>query len=63
MNITEPAQTTKATTALESVVTDVKYGRKSVSDYQSALSTWVTAAGDPLRTFYDGIIKQYGTGN
>jgi len=63
MNITEPSQTTKATTALESVVTDVKYGRKSVSDYQSALSTWVTAAGDPLRTFYDGIIKQYGTGN
>jgi putative aldouronate transport system substrate-binding protein len=63
MNITEPAQAAKANTTLESVITDVKYGRKSVSDYQSALSTWITNAGDPLRTFYDGIIKQYGTGN
>ena len=41
----------------------VKYGRESVSDYQAALSSWVTNAGDPLRTFYDGIVKQYGTGN
>ncbi|MEZ0110773.1 putative aldouronate transport system substrate-binding protein [Catenulispora sp. EB89] len=62
MNITEPQQTAKATTALESVITDVKYGRKSVADYQTALSSWVTNAGDPLRTFYDGIVKQYGTG-
>jgi putative aldouronate transport system substrate-binding protein len=63
MNITEPEEIAKSNTALESVITDVKYGRKTVADYQAALSTWVTAGGDPLRTFYDGIIKQYGTGN
>ena len=63
MNISEPAQTAKASTALEAVITDVRMGRKSVSDYQSALNTWRSSGGDQLRTFYEGIAKQYGTGN
>ncbi|ACU73543.1 extracellular solute-binding protein family 1 [Catenulispora acidiphila DSM 44928] len=63
MNISEPAQTAKASTALEAVITDVRMGRKSVADFQSALSTWQNAGGNQLRDFYDGIAKQYGTGN
>ena len=63
MNITEPASTGKATTALESVVTDVRLGRKTVADYQSALSTWLKDGGNQLRSFYEGVAKQYGTGN
>ena len=63
MNITEPAQTAKASTALEAVITDVRMGRKSVSDYQSALTTWRNNGGNQLRDFYEGIAKQYGTGN
>jgi len=63
MNITEPAETAKATTALEAVITDVRMGRKGVSDYQSALTTWQNSAGNTLRTFYEGVAKQYGTGN
>ena len=63
MNITEPAQTAKASTALEAVITDVRMGRKSVSDYQAALTTWQSTGGNQLRDFYEGIAKQYGTGN
>lgn len=63
MNISEPAETAKATTALEAVIADVRMGRKSVSDYQSALTTWKTAGGNKLRDFYEGVAKQYGTGN
>jgi putative aldouronate transport system substrate-binding protein len=63
MNISEPAQTAKASTALEAVITDVRMGRKGVSDYQAALSTWQSAGGNQLRDFYEGIAKQYGTGN
>ncbi|WP_194924286.1 hypothetical protein [Catenulispora pinisilvae] len=63
MNVSEPAQTAKASTALEAVITDVRMGRKGVSDYQSALSTWQNNGGNQLRTFYEGIAKQYGTGN
>jgi putative aldouronate transport system substrate-binding protein len=63
MNISEPAETAKASTALEAVITDVRLGRKSVSDYQSALTTWQNGGGNTLRDFYEGIAKQYGTGN
>ncbi|MBR7834192.1 hypothetical protein KDL01_13035 [Actinospica durhamensis] len=63
MNITEPSSTSKATTALESVITDVRLGRKTVTDYQNALTTWKSQAGNTLRTFYEGVAKQYGTGN
>ncbi|MEY9930606.1 putative aldouronate transport system substrate-binding protein [Catenulispora sp. GP43] len=63
MNISEPAETAKASTALEAVITDVRMGRKSVADYQSALSTWQNSGGNQLRDFYEGIAKQYGTGN
>lgn len=63
MNITEPASTTKPTTALESVITDVRVGRKTVTDYQNALSTWKSQAGNTLRTFYEGVAEKYGTGN
>lgn len=63
MNITEPASTSKATTALESVITDVRLGRKTVTDYQNALTTWKNQAGNTLRSFYENVAKQYGTGN
>jgi len=63
MNITEPATTSKATTALESVITDVRLGRKTVTDYQNALTTWKKQAGDTLRGFYENVARQYGTGN
>ena len=63
MNITEPASTTKATTAIESVITDVRLGRSSISDYQNALTTWKSQAGNTLRAFYEGVAKQYGTGD
>jgi putative aldouronate transport system substrate-binding protein len=63
MNISEPPQTAKASTALEAVITDVRMGRKSVADYQSALTTWQNNGGNQLRDFYEGIAKQYGTGN
>ncbi|WP_034269401.1 hypothetical protein [Actinospica robiniae] len=63
MNITEPASTAKATTALESVITDVRLGRKTVTDYQNALTTWKNQGGNTLRAFYEGVAKKYGTGN
>ena len=52
MNITEPAQTAKASTALEAVITDVRMGRKGVSEYQAALEleTKVGASLTPLRS-------------
>jgi len=63
MNFSSPADAAKGTTALESVITDVRVGRKSISDYQNALSTWQKASGNELRTFFEGIAKQYGTGS
>ena len=63
MAITKPSSTSKATTAIESVITDVLLGRTSISDYQNALTTWKNQAGNTLRSFYEGVAKQYGTGD
>jgi putative aldouronate transport system substrate-binding protein len=62
MNFSAPSQYAKGTTALESVVTDVRLGRKTIADYQSALSTWQNVSGNALRSFYEGIAKTDGTG-
>lgn len=62
MNFSAPSDAAKGTTSLESVITDVRLGRKTISDYQNALSTWQNVSGNELRSFFEGIAKKYGTG-
>lgn len=62
MNITEPSQYASIGQQVEDTITDVKFGRKPISAFTDAVKTWQQQGGDALRTFYDGIRKQYGTG-
>ena len=62
MNFSAPSDAAKGTTSLESVITDVRLGRKTISDFQNALSTWQNVSGNELRSFFEGIAKKYGTG-
>lgn len=62
MNVTEPSQYSSIGQAVEDTITDVKFGRKTIADYQDAVKTWQNKGGDKLRDFYDGIRAKYGTG-
>jgi len=62
MNITEPSQYSSIGQQVEDTITDVKFGRKPISAYTDAVKTWQAQGGNALRTFYDGIRSQYGTG-
>lgn len=62
MNITEPAQYASIGQTVEDTIKDVRYGRKTVDDFQKAVDGWRKAGGDELRKFYEGIRDKYGTG-
>jgi ABC-type glycerol-3-phosphate transport system substrate-binding protein len=62
MNITEPSQYSSIDTAVTDTIQDVKFGRKSIADYQEAVKTWKSQGGDALRAFYEDIRNKYGTG-
>jgi putative aldouronate transport system substrate-binding protein len=62
MNITEPSQYASLGQPVKDTMADVRFGRKPVSAFQDAVKTWKSAGGDALRTFYEGIRSQYGTG-
>jgi len=62
MNITEPSQYSSIDQPMVDMITDVKIGRKSISDFQEAVKTWQNQGGNALRDFYAGIRDKYGTG-
>ena len=62
MNITEPPQYASIGQQVEDTIKDVRYGRKPIDAYKSAVDTWRKQGGDQLRTFYDDIRSRYGTG-
>ncbi|NUT33958.1 MAG: sugar ABC transporter substrate-binding protein [Hamadaea sp.] len=62
MNVTEPSQYSSIGKAVTDMIQDVKFGRKSIADYQEAVKTWKAQGGDALKAFYEDIRSKYGTG-
>jgi putative aldouronate transport system substrate-binding protein len=62
MNIAEPPQYASLTQPMEDTIKDVRFGRKPIDAYKSALDTWRRQGGDQLRKFYEDIRDKYGTG-
>ncbi|NUT03995.1 MAG: hypothetical protein HOV76_10980 [Hamadaea sp.] len=62
MNVTEPSQYSSIGKAVQDMIQDVKFGRKSVADYQETVKSWKSQGGDALRAFYEDIRNKYGTG-
>ena len=62
MNVAEPQQFSALGQPMQDTITDVKLGRKPISAWTEALSTWRRQGGDDLRKFYDDIRAKYGTG-
>jgi len=62
MNITEPSQYSSIGKAVTDMIQDVKFGRKSVADFQETVKAWKSQGGDALRAFYEDIRTKYGTG-
>lgn len=62
MNITEPSQYSSIGKAVVDTIQDVKFGRKSIADFQEAVKLWKSQGGDALKAFYEDIRTKYGTG-
>lgn len=62
MNISEPPQYASIGQQVEDTIKDVRYGRKPVEAFKSAVDTWRKQGGDQLRGFYEGIRDKHGTG-
>ena len=62
MNIAEPPQYASIGQQVEDTMRDVRYGRKPIDAFKSAVDTWRKQGGDQLRKFYDDIRAKYGTG-
>jgi putative aldouronate transport system substrate-binding protein len=62
MNIAEPPQYASLEQPMEDTILDVRYGRKPLDAYKSAVETWRKQGGDQLRKFYEDIRDKYGTG-
>lgn len=62
MNITEPPQYASIGQQVEDTMKDVRAGRKPIDAFKSAVETWRKQGGDQLRTFYEDIRNNYGTG-
>ena len=62
MNITEPSEYGSIGQTVEDTIKDVRFGRKTIDDYKSAVEAWRQSGGDALRTFYEGIRETNGTG-
>jgi putative aldouronate transport system substrate-binding protein len=62
MNIAEPAQYASIEQQVEDTIKDVRFGRKPIDAFKSAVDTWRKQGGDELRKFYEDIRNKYGTG-
>jgi ABC-type glycerol-3-phosphate transport system substrate-binding protein len=62
MNITDPAQYASIDQPMLDIITDVRFGRKTIQDYKDALETWRKAGGNAVRDFRKSVMDQYGTG-
>lgn len=62
MNVAEPPQYAALEQQVEDTMLDVRYGRKPIDDYKSAVETWRKRGGDQLRKFYEDIRDKHGTG-
>jgi putative aldouronate transport system substrate-binding protein len=62
MNISEPGQYSSIGKPVLDMMFDVKFGRKSIADFQETVKTWKKQGGDALRAFYEDIRTKYGTG-
>ncbi len=62
MNIAEPAQYASIGQQVEDTMMDVRFGRKPIDAFKSAVDTWRKQGGDQLRAFYEDIRNKYGTG-
>lgn len=62
MNVSEPAQFSSLGLPMIDTITDVKLGRKPISAWTDAVTSWRKQGGDDLRKFYDGIREKHGTG-
>jgi ABC-type glycerol-3-phosphate transport system substrate-binding protein len=62
MNIAEPAQYASIGQQVEDTIKDVRFGRKPIDAFTSAVDTWRKQGGDKLRAFYEDIRNAYGTG-
>jgi putative aldouronate transport system substrate-binding protein len=67
MNISVPPSLATAlaapnfTNATGNIIFDVVRGRKSISDYRSAVKEWQNSGGNALRKFFEGIRSKYGS--
>jgi ABC-type glycerol-3-phosphate transport system substrate-binding protein len=62
MNVAEPPQYASIGQPVEDMLKDVRFGRKPVDAFKSAVDTWRRQGGDKLRAFYEDIRTKYGTG-
>ena len=62
MNVSEPAQYASIKQQVEDTLKDVRFGRKPIDAFKSAVDTWRKQGGDQLRAFYEDIRNKYGTG-
>jgi len=66
MNITVPAQYTTVSGMVElfDIVTQVTYGTKTVSDFQTALKNWKSSGGQKMLDWYTSeVYDKYGDGS
>jgi ABC-type glycerol-3-phosphate transport system substrate-binding protein len=62
MNVVEPPQYASIGQQVEDTMKDVRFGRKPIDAFTSAVETWRKQGGDQLRAFYEDIRGKYGTG-
>lgn len=62
MNVSEPPQYASIGQQVEDTMKDVRFGRKPIDAFTSAVGTWRKQGGDQLRAFYEDIRNKYGTG-
>jgi len=62
MNVSEPSRFSSIGQQVEDTMKDVRYGRKPIDAFKSAVDMWRKQGGDEMRKFYEGIRDKHGTG-
>ena len=62
MNVTEPPQYASIGQQVDDTMKDVRFGRKPIQAFTDAVESWRKQGGDEMRTFYEGIRENNGTG-
>lgn len=62
MNVSEPSRFSSIGQQVEDTMKDVRYGRKPIDAFRSAVDMWRKQGGDEMRKFYEGIRDRHGTG-